>query len=485
MKCIDIGKVEKVLYKGKDKKSAGNRYIIVSEDGEFHAVGCLGYGVLIEVPGFSRVVALDSDVSLAIQCFEKAVANGKVTPKEGMSLPYPSDNVEQLAGAHENGSMMSAEELEDLKTVEWVNAYGVNCEEPFDSDEIVETARKRLEKQVRRYHFSELFYSELYIDYPLRWNGYGIVSFLHGGKGSDNAFQNEEESIRRVCSTLEFPERMLHVAALYFLQQRLNKDYGFPQELAAADEQQDDFCGFWSLFYLFYLQLRDESFNPYFRGEWHGKDEDPAKVDEADVRHPDVMRQVVEELCGFRGHDSLFPDCWEYEALSKAFSEAKEANWLGRYRASPEATLGLSFKANGFAQIMCQEGDGLHPPFEGRRPEECLEEIARNALARRVRLPEDDWKARAVMFVLAHAIFIEHSIDLETSKCGHAFAILYLRFYRQGPDPDLSRSQFRAQWNAYSFAEKEAVAAKFRRMLAKTRNEAARRYPDPQRFDFP
>ena len=484
MKCIDVGEVEKVLYKGKDKKSSGNRYLIVSENGEFHVVGCLGYGVLIGVPGFSRVVAFKAGVSLSIRRFEKAVKNGEVKPKAGMALPLLSDDEGLNACEKENGSQMSAEELEDLKEIEWVNVYGVKCDEPFDSDAFVTSARKCVEGQVRRHHFSELFCNELYIDYPLRWGGYRIVSFLQGGKGSGNALKDEEESIRRLCATLEFPERMLQVAALYFLQQRMNKDYGFPHELAPVDGQQDDLCGFWSLFYLFYLQLRDVSFNPYFRGEWCEKCGDPIKGDEGDARHPDVMRQVIEELCGFRGHDSLFPDCWEYEALSKAFSEAKEANWLGRYRASPEAALGLSFKANGYAQIMCQEGEEPHSSFEGSRPEECLEEIARDALARRIRLPEDDWKARAVMFVLAHALFIEHSIELETTKCGHAFAILYLRFYRQGPDPDLSRSQFHAQWNAYSFAEKEAVAAKFRRMLAKTRNEAARRYPNPQRFDF-
>lgn len=96
-------------------------------------------------------------------------------------------------------------------------------------------------------------------------------------------------------------------------------------------------------------------------------------------------------------------------------------------------------------------------------------------------IPDDAWAARFIFFLLARYLMEVESngrdpMSDETVML-RLFALLYLRFYREGLDPSrLTRNRFRADWEGIPFAEKERFAGSCRKILVETRNAAARRF---------
>lgn len=138
----------------------------------------------------------------------------------------------------------------------------------------------------------------------------------------------------------------------------------------------------------------------------------------------------------------------------------------------------------GSYKLTVGDGRGGLTCFWEEDPESFLREnFSRVAFAARLRgerslVPEDVWEARLMLFVLCRWAFFSEDgnqqdpFEFDDNVLSRIFALLYLRLYRKGLDAShLTRSQFRKDWEAIPFAEKEAYAAKCRSHLLKTRNE--------------
>lgn len=81
----------------------------------------------------------------------------------------------------------------------------------------------------------------------------------------------------------------------------------------------------------------------------------------------------------------------------------------------------------------------------------------------------NDWPKRYLMFILAQRLYIYRNVpNMETSLERWLFAVLYLRYYRMGPDGLLGRPSLLKEWQAISEEKKEVEAAACRRILIET-----------------
>lgn len=471
MHCIDIGNVEALTW-------TGSHFEISSDRGKFAVADPVcpdycGY-VRIEVPGWERVAAFNAPVVVAIALADKS------SLEKGQRLELISEDaaVRYMLDHEWPGDYKEA--LEEFAALSWLNRYGACCEAPADWEERSRRVRFVIETAARRRRFSELFSSEVFIECPLRCNGYRAVKFLcHGDENL--GITTSGRKLDHALSTLEFPENMLEACTLYFALQRSNKDYGFSGMFAPADGtgMGDEHN---SIFYLFYLHLHSYRIPEYFRfpnRKWKDMTDDP--------RHGDVLQLVVSELCGYRGTQGILPRERSYSVYRQIANRMKESEWLGTYRESPESLLALSFKANGYVDMMLQDEKDHDQDHNAMDKEEFVCRLVERNIRYPNRLTKDEWELRTIMFLLGYRLFILRDVELETSYAGHLFAVLYLMFYRRGVDEFLSRSLFGRRWEKLAFSQKEKTAAKFRKMLIGTRNEAASKFLEPTQdglFEF-
>ena len=112
---------------------------------------------------------------------------------------------------------------------------------------------------------------------------------------------------------------------------------------------------------------------------------------------------------------------------------------------NPALVLALSFYANGFASFKTKSN---HESDAEAKNAECLFNIVNHATNYRVFVPEADWEARALFFILAQWLFLSDRRTTEHTLEEHIFAILYLRFYRQGVDEYFKRESISAIWDS-------------------------------------
>ena len=166
-------------------------------------------------------------------------------------------------------------------------------------------------------------------------------------------------------------------------------------------------------------------------------------------------------------------------------SHCAKKYWAVRFHKAekhPALVLALSFYANGFASFKTESNQKRDAE---KLNADYLFDLVDCATNYRVFVPEEDWEARAVFFILAQWLFLSDRRDSQPSLEEHIFAILYLRFYRQGVDDYFKRESMSAMWDRIPYEKKEDVAVYYRRLLADARNKAAELWPDARISDYP
>lgn len=335
--------------------------------------------------------------------------------------------------------------------------------------------------------FEQAFQDAVYIAAPLRWDGYKMNAFIDYPQGEGSPKGIESHAVKE-AGCLQFGQNPMKLARFYFYLQRNNKDYPFPSGIAPADYDCDNpFFGQWSLFYLMFFETERLSFPSYFRVSWDGiEDWQWLKVIDGPY-YQRIRIQVMRELCGFRAPGkSIAVSPYSTGQNGTFFKESmKESHWIGRYRPSPGYTLALSFKANAYAELLSGKKS---PDAVNSFAEKTIGPSAVQGLfdAEKIPIPDDDWSARFTFFLLARYLMEVESSgrDPMSDKTVmlRLFALLYLRFYREGLDPSrLTRERFRADWGGIPFAEKERFAGSCRKILVETRNATARRFGDGEK----
>ena len=330
--------------------------------------------------------------------------------------------------------------------------------------------------------FNKAFQDAVHIAAPLRWDGYKMNAFIDYPHGETSPHGIGQHAVKEAAS-LQFGQNPMKLARFYFYLQRNNKDYPFPYGIAPVDyDDENPFVGRWSLFYLMFFETERLSFPSYFRDSWDGIEEWQWSNVISGPYYQRIRVQVLRELCGFRAPGkSIAVSPYSTGQSCGFYSESmKESHWIGRYHPSPGYTLALSFKANAYAELITGKKDpdavsGLVEKTVGRTGLQSLFD------GEVLPIPDDAWAARFIFFLLARYLMEVESngrdpMSDETVML-RLFALLYLRFYREGLDPSrLTRNRFRRDWEDISFAERERLAGMCRKILIETRNETAKRF---------
>lgn len=342
--------------------------------------------------------------------------------------------------------------------------------------------------------FRDVFRDEVSIWQPLRWEGYKIAGFFNHDKRDFNVFSFLSAKLVQLARTFRFPKNPIHEAALYFYLQRWCVKDGYmyccpesPADLSISpatsnDDSDTELClGQWTLFYLMYLDSLTWRFPDGFKGCPHGEEE------EETPRKKYIFEEVCRQLCGVRTESARIfhgRTGTEEEYRDICLHCAKQ-HWASRfYRAEkhPALVLALSFYANGYASFKTESNN---KPDADTINAEYLYGLADHATNYRVFVPDEDWEARALFFILAQWLFLSGRRTAEPTLEEHIFAILYLRFYRQGTDDYFKRESMSAIWDGIPYDKKEDVAVYYRRLLAGTRTKAAELWPDARISDYP
>ena len=348
--------------------------------------------------------------------------------------------------------------------------------------------------------FRDVFMWEVSKGRPLQWDGYRIVKFFNidkcisNEKFGDGSFMYDflDRKLYDLARTMRFPINPILEAALYFwLWRRYVKSSGmqcFPESPAddSLRPNYDDYdngtscVGQWTIFYLMYLDSLTWRFPDAFKL-------DPFENKEAAPREKYIFGEVCRQLCGVRTsfarvfHDRAGSEA-EYRDICSHCAKKYWAERFHRVEKHPALILALSFYANGFASFKTQsnqmrDAEKLNADY--------LYGLVDRATNYRVFVPEEDWEARALFFILAQWLFLSDRRITKPTLEEHIFAILYLRFYRQGADEYFKRESMSTIWDGIPYGKKEDVAVDYRRLLANTRNKAAELWPDAKISDYP
>lgn len=349
--------------------------------------------------------------------------------------------------------------------------------------------------------FRDVFMWEVSKGRPLRWDGYRIVKFFNidkcisNEKFGDGSFMYDflDRKLYDLARTMRFPVNPIHEAALYFwLWRRYVKSDGmqcFP-ESPADDSLRPNYndydngvscAGQWTIFYMMYLDSLAWRFPDAFKLDPFEKNK------EVTPREKYIFGEVCRQLCGVRSDtarvfSSRTGSKMEYRNIC---SHCEKKYWAVRFHKAekhPALVLALSFYANGFASFKTESNQKRDAE---KLNADYLFDLVDWATNYRVFVPEEDWEARVVFFILAQWLFLSDRRDSQPSLEEHIFAILYLRFYRQGVDDYFKRESMSAIWDGIPYEKKEDVAVYYRRLLADARNKAAEAWPDAKVSDYP
>lgn len=330
--------------------------------------------------------------------------------------------------------------------------------------------------------FREVFKWEVSSNRPLIWNGYKIAKFFNHGQKDFEEIPFLTDRLKQLVGTYRFPKNPIHEAALYFFLQRSCVKEGWMWCCPESPRDKDSTClGHWSLFYLMYLDSLTWHFPEGFKAVSYGNSEAESP------RAKYIFAEVCRQLCGARSDTArVFPSRTGSETEYRNIcSHCAKKYWAVRFNnveKHPALVLALSFYANGFASFKTESN---HKPNADSLNADYLYDLVIRTTDYKVFIPEEDWEARAVFFILAQWLFLSDRRITEPTLEEHIFAILYLRFYRQGADEYFKRESMSTIWDGIPYEKKEDLAVYYRRLLTDTRNKAAELWPDAKISDYP
>lgn len=330
--------------------------------------------------------------------------------------------------------------------------------------------------------FREVFTWEVSSNRPLIWDGYKVARYFNHDQKDFEGIPFLTAKIKQLAGTYRFPKNPIHEAALYFFLQRSCVKEGWMWCCPESPRDKDSTClGHWSLFYLMYLDSLTWHFPECFKAIsfWKQEAESP--------RAKYIFAEVCRQLCGARSDTArVFPSRagseTEYRNICSHCAKKHWATLFHYAEKHPALVLALSFYANGFASFKTESN---HKPDADSLNADYLYDLVNRTTDYKVFIPEEDWEARAVFFILAQWLFLPGRRITEPTLEEHIFAILYLRFYRQGVDEYFKRESMSAIWDGIPYDKKEDLAVYYRRLLADTRNKAAVLWPDARTSDYP
>jgi len=333
---------------------------------------------------------------------------------------------------------------------------------------------------------NEQFHEAVYISGPLQFDGYRFLDFYLKIKNLPE-FQDEflNECCTRFRLNFTLPEDTNLARAIYFFFQRAHKNYGFPNGPDAPEDGKwfgND--GEWSHFYLAFLHLYTQHHPSYF--DQHSCAPEWKRLTQIGAEH-EAATQVRKELMGDRKSQPLEPRCANEAEFKNLAKQASEQVWIKRLTGEnpqllnqPDIVMALSFKGNGFSEMMASGSPKLwHPEDQG-----CSYLAGKTIeVSSTITFSRENDENRGVMFLLGLWLLkFPKKIDYK-SRDHLLFCLLYLHLYREPLSEYFTRKTFAKRWQQFTFDEKESVAATMRRHLAQVRNKAAKAYPSDRPTD--
>jgi hypothetical protein len=331
----------------------------------------------------------------------------------------------------------------------------------------------------------EQFYNAVYQEGPLRFDGYRFQDCYRKIKNQPEGQTGfVDEYCQRFSRDFVMPEDTNIARAIYFFFQRAHKDSTPSKPYAPEDGKRVGDYGEWSHFYLAFLHLYTQHHPSYFDQRSCAPKWNRLALD--GVQH-EAATQVRKELMGARKSQPLEPRCANEAEFKNLANQASEQVWIKRLTGEnpqllnrPDIVMALSFKGNGFSEMMASSSPKLwYPEVQG-----CSYLAGKTIeVSSTITFSMENDENRAVMFLLGLWLLkFPKKIDYK-SRDHLLFCLLYLHLYREPLSEYFTRKAFAKRWHQFTFDEKEAVAANMRRHLAQIRNEAAKAYPNDRPTD--
>lgn len=328
---------------------------------------------------------------------------------------------------------------------------------------------------------NEQFYNAVYSFGPLQFNGYRFQDCYRKIKNLPEWQAGFiDEHCKRFCRDFILPEDTNIARAIYFFFQRANKDYTPNKPFAPEDGKWggDYGDGEWSHFYLAFLHLYKQHHPSYF--DQHTWAPEWKRLVLNGGQHK-AATQIRKELMGARKSQPLETRCANEAEFRNLANQASEQVWIKRLTGEnpqllnqPDIVMALSFKGNGFSEMMASGGSQLWD----LQAKGCSYLAGKTIeVSSTITFSLENDENRAVMFLLGLWL-LKFPKKMDYKSRDHLlFCLLYLHLYREPLSEYFTRKAFAKRWQQFTFDEKEAVAANMRRHLAQIRNEAAKAYP--------
>jgi len=325
----------------------------------------------------------------------------------------------------------------------------------------------------------EQFYNAVYQGGPLQFDGYRFQDCYRKIKNPPEGKTGFlDEYCKRFSRDFILPEDTNLARAIYFFLQRAWKDYTPNKPYAPEDGKRVGYYEEWSNFYLAFLHLYTQHHPSYF--DQHDWAPEWKRLTQIGAEH-EVATQVRKELMGDRKSQPLEPRCANEAEFKNLANQASEQVWINRLTGEnpqllnrPDIVMALSFKGNGFSEMMASGG----PHLWDLQAKGCSYLAGKTIeVSSTITFSLENDENRAVMFLLGLWL-LKFPKKMDYKSRDHLlFCLLYLHLYREPLSEYFTRKTFAKRWQQFTFDEKEAVAATMRRHLAQVRNKAAKAYP--------
>ena len=187
---------------------------------------------------------------------------------------------------------------------------------------------------------------------------------------------------------------------------------------------------------------------------------------EADAIRLRPLGEQDHEMLGIMSNIKMHGDYGKFDISTSDNSEVlthlHKHQWLRPSPLEAAPVLGLSFHAHGLKDFLGKEQSWLIG-------KESCATMSGWAVWYSHDTRYNDWTKRYLMFILAQRLYIYRNVsNVATSLERWLFAILYLQFYRKGPDGLLSRPSLLREWRILSDEQKETEAADCRKVFIET-----------------
>ncbi len=217
--------------------------------------------------------------------------------------------------------------------------------------------------------------------------------------------------------------------------------------------------GFYSILPLLFYETSMWEAPQFFWGNGGNEADAIRRRDPGEQDHE--MLGVMENLKMHEGYGKFDVDL---SVNKDVLAHLHKHQWIRPYQPDPAPVLGLSFHAQGLQNVL----GGQMSWFIERQ---SIAALSGWAIWSSHDLPYSDWPKRYLMFILAQRLYLYQNVcDIKASLERWLFSVLYLRYYRIGPDDLLGRPSLLKEWRSISQAKKESEAADSRRIFIETCN---------------